>query len=171
MRINTLLVRYAFGWWEVGEPAAEPYRSEAMLSLGAIQSVDELERVARQQLAVLGNPRTAIAADLIPVDETDTPYLAFGVGDTVTVPDFDGTPSVERVMALTVAEDDYGLPTYSPELKDIVLTDQERWQRNLDTLANGSVSGNSPVAQPVGNVAALGKDCCPPRPDSEEIPT
>lgn len=175
MIANHLLVRYAYGWYEVKgdytpqqwapppwEPAPEPYRKEAVLGLGAVQSPGEVVRVTREQLGWFGNPRTAITADVAPVDDTDTPYLAWGIGDFLTVSDVDDAPVVERVIGLTVTEDDEGTVTFAPELKDQILTDYERWQRNLDKLANGSVSGNSAVAQPIATVASAGDSCCTP---------
>jgi hypothetical protein len=178
MIANSLLVRWAFGWYEVKGnytpqrwpgtpgwvPADAPYRREALLGLGAVQSEAEVVRVAAEQLGWFGDPRTEITADLAPVDDSDTPYLAFGVGDFVTVPDIDGLPAVERVIGLTVTEDEHGTVTFAPELKDRILTDMERWQRNLDKMAAGTVAGNSAVATPVSDTRDLGKDCCPPGP-------
>lgn len=188
MIANRLLVRWSFGWYEVtdtswtnpdmfanpGTPDAgifdealwidAPVVQEATLSLGSSQDEAGMLEVARGQLSIFANPRTEIAADLAPVDETDTPYLSFRVGDKVTVPDIDGTPVVERVVALTVTEDENGEVTYAPELKDVILTAQERWQQNLDKMANGTVSGQSSVASPTSNYSGLGQTCCPPLP-------
>lgn len=178
MIANSLLVRYAFGWYEVkGDytpqrwdetpgwlPAGAAFRREALLGLGGVQSEAELVRVAREQLGWFGDARTEITADLAPVDETDTPYVAFGVGDFVTVPDLDGSTVTERVIGLTVTEDEHGTVTFAPELKDRILSDYERWQRNLDKMAAGTVGGNSAVANPVADTKDLGKDCCPPMP-------
>lgn len=188
MIANRLLVRWSFGWYEVtdttgftpdmfvdpGLPTSgifndelwidAPVIQEAMLSLGASQDMAGMLMLARGQLDIFANPRTEIGADLAPVDETDTPYLAFRVGDKVTVPDIDGNPVVERVRALTVTEDENGEPSFAPELKDVLLTDQERWQANLTKMANGTVSGQSKVATPASDYEGAGKSCCPPMP-------
>lgn len=181
-------MRWSFGWYEVtdttglspemfadpGTPDSAifdydlwvdaPVMTEALLTLGASQDLDGMLMLARGQLAIYANPRTEIGADLAPVEENDTPYLGFRVGDKVTVPDINGTPVVERVMAITVTENEDGEPSYAPELKDILLTDQERWQANLDKMAAGTVSGQSKVANPTTNYAGIGQDCCPPVP-------
>lgn len=188
MIAKRLLVRWSFGWYEVtdvsgytpemfanpGTPESgifdeelwllAPVMQEAMLSLGSSQDLFGMIMLARGQLSIFANPRTEIGADLAPVDEDETPYLGFRVGDKVTVPDIDGEPVVERVMAITVTEDADGEPSFAPELKDIILTDQERWQTNLDKMANGTVSGQSKVANPTTDYAGIGQTCCPPLP-------
>lgn len=188
MIAKRLLVRWSFGWYEVtdtsgytpemfadpGTPDSAifddelwidaPVMTEAMLSLGSSQDMAGMLMLARGQLAIYANPRTEIGADLAPVEEADTPYLSFRVGDKVTVPDIGGTPVVERVMAITVTENEDGEPSFAPELKDIILTDQERWQANLDKMANGTVSGQSKVATPTTDYSGLGQTCCPPVP-------
>lgn len=148
--INALLVRWSGGWAEVLDAASITARgrSEALLGLGAAQSIAEVERVAAAQLATYASPRTEVTADLIPIDETDTPYLAFRVGDSVTVPDWDGSATLERIVALTVAEDENGQVTYSPELKDLILTHQERLEQAMKKMADGTLRGNSAVATP-----------------------
>ena len=123
MAINALLCRWNDGWREVLHPGsiAAIGRREAFLSLGAIETVEEVDRVAGMQLTVVAFPRTAIATDLAPMGDADRPYFAFNVGDTIGVPDY-GTGTIsQRVRALTGSEDDNGEITYSPELGDLIL--------------------------------------------------
>lgn len=168
MQANALLVRYTLGWLERTDPAAitADGRKEALLGIGAIQSAAEANRIADQQLAVYADVRTAIAADLEPVGPADTPYLAFGVGDTITVDDYDGTPVEERVISMTVTEDEDGNLTYAPELKDVILGGQERFAQNLKKMADGTMRGDSKVATPVTSVPVDGAACCAPQPPS-----
>lgn len=166
--INAFLVRWFGGWAEVRDDAAiaASGRTEALLGLGAVQSVAEVDRVARKQLAVYADVRTQIRAGLAPRDEADTPYLSFLVGDTVLVPDETGTATRERVIALTVAQDDAtGDITFAPELKDVLLSQAERAEQTLKKMADGTVRGDSKVATPASQVAiSTPKDCCPPLP-------
>lgn len=143
MLANALLIRWNGGWAErVDATSVSAHgRREAVLALGAVQSIEEVYRIADQQLAVYANTRTQIAADLIPVDDTDTPYLAFSVGDTITVPDVDGTPISERVVAITVTEDEDGNVSYAPELHDLILEDGERLAERIRKLATGTSGG------------------------------
>jgi hypothetical protein len=149
--INALLVRWAKGWHEVSDAAAVGLygRHEGTLALGVEQSVAEVERVGAGQLAVA--PREEIAVDLDPTGPADTPYAAFAVGDVVGVPGTDGLPAQERVMALTVAEDENGRLSWVPELKDVLLTQAERTEQALAKMANGSLGGTSAVASPLPN--------------------
>jgi hypothetical protein len=151
MPVNVLLCRWIGGWREVrNEASIAVYgRREALMGLGALQSPQEVDRVASQQLAIFGDPRTAIAADLAPMGTTDRPYRAFNVGDTITVPNYGGGTISERVRALTGAEDDNGEITYSPELGDLILETQERQAQAIKKMSDGTLEGESPVATPV----------------------
>jgi hypothetical protein len=153
--VTSLLVRWNNGWSEVTRPdaIAAHGRKEAFLALGAVQARDEMTTVSTRQLAIFGDPRTEIAADLEHVDESDTPYVAFGVGDRVTVPDIPGhSPSLERVTSITVAVDENGHVTYAPELRDNLLTERERFAETVTKMANGSLGGDSRVATPAAFV-------------------
>jgi hypothetical protein len=153
--INALLVRWSGGWHEVVDSAsiAAYGRREAVLGLGAIQSIAELERIAGEQLARYADPRTEINADFAPAAETETPYLTFLVGDNVTVPEIDGTTAAERVLAMTVNEDDNGTVTYAPDLKDLILIREERQEQALKKMVDGTLKGRSSVATPASYIA------------------
>lgn len=145
-----VLCRWAEGFHEVRlqESIDAIGRREALLGLGAIDNIGEVERVAGMQLSVVAYPRTAIAADLAPIDRSDRPYWAFNVADTITAPDY-GTGTIgQRVRAITGAEDDDGEVTYSPELGDLILEEQERTLQAVKKMADGTLEGESPVAQP-----------------------
>lgn len=150
MASNVLLCRWMEGWHEVRRQSSIDAigRREAFLALGAITEVGEVERVGNMQLDVVANPRTAIAADLAAIDHTDSPYWAFNVGDTITVPDYGAGTISQRVRAITGAEDDNGEITYSPELGDLILEEQERTLQAVKKMADGTLDGESAVAQP-----------------------
>jgi hypothetical protein len=156
MPVNALLVRWNGGWREVLAPnsIATFGRREALLGLGALQSPQEVDRVAGQQLAIFGDNRMAIAADVNPIDQTDRPYRGWNVGDTVTVPAYAGGTISQRIRAITGAEDDNGEITYSPELGDLILEAQERELLAIKKMADGTLDGESPVATPVSLVTS-----------------
>jgi len=151
MPVNVLLCRWIGGWREVRHEAsiATYGRREALMGLGAIQSPQEVDRVAGEQLAIFADQRTAIAADLEPMGVADRPYRAWNVGDTITVPNYGGGTISQRVRALTGSEDDNGEITYSPELGDLILETQERHEQAIKKMADGTLDGESPVATPV----------------------
>lgn len=165
--LNALLVRWAGGWHEVVDDASVTThgRREALLGLGAVQSLGELERVAREQLRIYGEPRIEISADVEPVDDTDTPYLGYLVGDTIEVPGMSGALGRERVLALTVAEDQDGNITFAPELRNVLLSRNERIEQAIKKMSDGTLRGDSKVATPVSQISGnTTKDCCPPMP-------
>jgi len=154
--VTSALVRWAGGWSEVTNPTAVAAhgRVEGLLGLGALSSPAEVLRVADAQLATFGNPREEINAGIEPVDTTDTPYLAFRPGDVVTVPDSTGTPTAERVVAMTVSVDDAtGRVIFTPTLRDRLLDQSVRLAQATKKMINGTFGGASQVAQPVVPVA------------------
>jgi hypothetical protein len=167
MIVTSLLVRWTDGWHEVTSPAAAVHgRKEAALGLGASQDLAEVETVAGQQLAIFADPRSEIATDLWPRDNTEVPFVAFGTADRLVVPDLPGhPPSREVVQAITVTQDEDGNVTYAAELRDVLLDERERFAETLTKMANGTLGGDSRVAQPVSSVSATDTpDCCPPQP-------
>lgn len=150
MPTNVFLVRYKNGWHEVVDAAslaAHP-RHEAFLALGALQSIAEVDRVAGMQLSVVAHPRTAVGADHDPMSVADRPYRSYNVGDIITVPDYGTGTSGQRVRAITGSEDENGEVTYSPELGDLLLEEQERLMLAVKKMSDGTLEGESPVAQP-----------------------
>jgi hypothetical protein len=152
MTTTVLLVRWGHGWHEVVDEAAIGTlgRSEAALALGAQEFLAEVIRVATGQLGQ--EPREAIEVDLVPTAPSDTPYSAFGVGDVVSVPNSAGVTTGERVVSLTVAEDENGFLSFAPELRDVILTQQERFEQAIARMGRGAMAGTSSVATPMPNV-------------------
>lgn len=164
MPSNVMLVRWAGGWTEETNTAGVTAwgRREAMLSLGAVQSEVEAQRIAGRQLNQFADVRVEITADVEPISSADTPYLAFRVGDTVTVPGFDGSATDERVRAITVSRDEDGVLSFVPELKDRILDEYERSQLALKKMDNGTMRGQAPVASPVSTPLSKADSCCVP---------
>lgn len=159
MPINALLVRWQNGWREVTNPTsiATWGRREALLGLGAVDSPQEVDRVATQQLMIFGDVRQEISADHRPMSVADRPYRAYTVGDTITVPAYGGGTINERVRSITGAEDDAGEVTYSPVLGDLILEEQERVLVQIKKMADGTLDGESPAATPVSGIYGIPK--------------
>lgn len=150
--VTAALVRWAGGWAEVinASGVAAHGRIEALLGLGALSSPAEVVRVADAQLTTFGAPREEITAGILPIADTDTPYLSFRPGDTITVPDSTGFPTAERVMSMTVTVDDAtGRVVYTPTLRDRLLDQSDRLAQATKKMINGTFGGASQVAQPV----------------------
>lgn len=146
----------------LADTVAEHGRREALLTLGALQSAAEAARVADRQLAVFKDPRAEVIAGVEPTSNIDTPYIGYGIGDTVTVPGIDGTPTVERVRAVNVVEDENGDITFAPELKDKIASLEERHEEALKKMDDGTLRGQSTVATPVTPTAYPAPNCCTP---------
>lgn len=164
MIANALLVRWSGGWTERtnGASVTARGRREALFGIGAIQSEGEAHHIADQQLEVWARDRLTTAADIDPVSDNETPYLGYRIGDTLEVPSrFMGDAEPQRVVAMTVVEDDDGNLTYAPEFGDVVLDDRERFELSLKKFSDGTMAGNSKVATPVSSIPSTA-DCCPP---------
>lgn len=122
MPANALLVRWVGGWLEVANPAviASYGRREAFLDLSAQQSQFEAQRLALAQLDAVAGVRTETSVDVAPVGATDAPFIAYGTGDYVNVPSWDGVALATRVIALGGAVDDNGQLSFSVDLSDQV---------------------------------------------------
>jgi hypothetical protein len=168
MITTALLVRWTNGWHDVTSAAAVAAhgRKEAALGLGASQDLNEVNTVSAQQLAIFGNSRTEIACDVFPRTDAETPFIGYSTADRITVPDVPGRPpSNERIQAIGATMDEDGRVTYAVELRDVLLDERERFAQVLTKMANGTLGGDSRVAQPVSSVRATSTpDCCPPVP-------
>lgn len=153
------LVRWSAGWSAVDAASSEAGR-EVLLGLGAVQSVDEMQRVAHAQLNDLIDHRTEIAADVVPMGLDDMPVLAYMVGDLINVPNWDGTTIETRVLSIAGNLDENARLSWAVELKDRLLDERERTEQSSKKMINGTLRGSSKVATPVGNI---GKRQLPPR--------
>lgn len=124
MPTTVLLVRWNGGWHEVVDLDAETAygRSEGFLSLGAVQSVGEAERLANAELTgQFGRIREQYSAEHAPVDLDEIPYVAYGPADRISAPAWDDTPTTVQVQEMTIAEDENGELTFRPTLGDRIL--------------------------------------------------
>lgn len=166
---NALLVRWNGGWHEVTLPASISThgRRVGLLSL-SVDSLQEAIRIAEKQLAIFGNQRGELSIGLEPanVDDlldplttTDLPYWQFYVGDVL------GSPS-QRVVQLSVKEDDDGNVTYAPVLNDVLMAAEERWEQAIKKMDDGTMRGDSKVATPINQLGGptTGSTCCAPQP-------
>lgn len=142
--VNALLVRHSQGfvWVEDTGSEAAYWRSEKFLQLSGAKSADEASRVADALLVGLASPRVEIVAG-IETSSGDEPYTNFNVGDTITVPDMSGAPVGERVVGLSVSEDDDGNITWVPQLGSPVDQYEQRIDRVVQRMNSGSLSGLS----------------------------
>lgn len=151
MIVTALLVRWANGWHDVTDDVAVGVhgRKEAMLSLGGAQSIAQAEQIAKSQLEIFADPRTEIGCDIAPNGDHDEPYVDFVAGDFIICPDVPGRGATRnQVQAITVTMDDDGHVTCALDVRDILLDDRERFDEAISKMTNGTLGGESKVAQP-----------------------
>lgn len=152
MATNAFLIQYANGWHEVKDATSiSAYgRREAMLRLGAFQAIREVENVAAQHFASFGHHRTQATATQDPLTVGEAPYLNanFVPGGTVTEPGITGTPTAQRILSITVTEDDDGNLTFVEDLGDLLLDADERFDLTVKKMTDGTLGGHSPQASP-----------------------
>jgi hypothetical protein len=145
MPVSVLLVRWNGGWHEYRHLASESLfgRSEAFLSLGAAQSVEEARRLARAELVnQFGKIREQITAEHRPEDVTKIPYVAYKPGDSkITAPNYLGVNEVYTVNSMTVTEDDDGVITFVPGIGDNILGVEEFQSEIRSTFSRGKTAG------------------------------
>lgn len=146
-----LLVRYDGGYFEVSDAAAVAAwgRKEGFVQLGSVADVDEATRVATAILAFQKEPTVATTMGIEPTGTGDDPYADYTVGDSITAPDVDGTPTTQRVVSLTVTEDADSEVGFVNELKSSFLVADEAFNRQLKKLLNGSMRGQTQAANPL----------------------
>ncbi len=163
-----LMVKWPGGWHMVDATPPGERPKMALLGLGYVPSVAELERIAAQQLVRYADVRTAIVVGVEPRSDTETPGLGVRVGDTVQVPDIDGDLVDARVLSVTVEPGDHGHLRYSVEIADVIATRYEADATALKKMVDGTLRGDSRPASPVSAITATPANCCPPQPPVEE---
>ena len=146
---NSLLSRWSGGWHGYTvSPGVGERRKEATFALGAVRSTGEVERIAAQQLSDLADVRSAVTIGWEPVGSGDMPYESCHVGDLIIVPDRDGTPVSEEIISFTVDVDDNNELAFKAEIKDVVLSAQERFENSLKKMTDGTLRGSVTVTTP-----------------------
>lgn len=128
MPTTVALVRWNGGWTEVVHRSGllEHGRSEGFLSLGAEQSEDEAERLARAELSgQFGKIREQVTAEHRPDGTNEMPFVAYRPGDKITAPNYYGMNDKYQVQSVTVNEDDEGVLSFVPSIGDTILDVEE----------------------------------------------
>lgn len=155
--VTVMLVRWFGGYKEAVDAAGVSAwgRKEGFLQLGNVTEEDEVDRIVAAVFGFQSAPRVATTIGIEPrgvdpdgVDHHDEPYVDFDLGDTITAPDENGATSAQRVMSLTVVEDDNGDASFATELKNTFQVQSELFDRQLKKLLNGSMQGASVSAAP-----------------------
>lgn len=145
---NAILTRFKDGWvTRTNSGSISTYgRREGFLSVAAVEDEAGANAAGDGGLFVTANPRTSIVLGIEPLGDSDTPYLGYWPGDSVTAPNETGTPATYRCEGVTVTEDEDGQLTFVPELSQLYDTSVRRNQTWLERVGNGTLGGRSAVA-------------------------
>ena len=124
-------------------------RREGFLSLGNVRSSPNVGRSVSQLLTSFASGVTTVTAQIQPTSNDTTPYVgqwAPGASITVPRPSNSGTGEAMQVRAITVAEDDDGNLTFTPELVRQAATRSTLVDTNLKRLGAGTLAGRTASA-------------------------
>lgn len=166
--VNAVLTRWARGLvWVTDAPSIAQWdRHEGYLEVGAAQSEADAVRMAEAFLGVRAQPTVNTVVGVEPRGLDDVPGVHFGVGDWVTAPDEDGVATVQRVRALSMADDPnlVGGVQEVPELRALQAERDDDVQQWLKRMANGAVGGTARSASRAPSALA------PPLSKDKEVP-
>lgn len=123
-------------------------RREEFLSAGD-QGPTFSRLLASSLLADRSVPAVAVSLSVLNAEnQSIQPWMNYHVGDTIWVPAITGTfyGSAEvpiRVLAISVAEDEFGIVTVNPEVGTILSQQQERLHHWLNAMVPGSLGGTA----------------------------
>lgn len=133
------LVRWAEGW---------KYRGTAGSGTVTLSHPDYAVEAAVDTLvdaelaeAVADEGTVSVQANVVPRNGDDRPLVDFGPGDGVFFPNIDGTKTLYRCMAITVAEDANGNVNFTIEANSLAEENALRSERYVKLASPGSLSG------------------------------
>lgn len=147
MSVNALLVRWQGGWRVVDNVPSGRRRRERMVDLSAT-SEQAVDTVGAALLANFADVRQQTTAEVEPKSDADRAFLAYGIGDTIDVQGPDGELNAERVLALTATwsvASPGGHPEVAPQLRDVLLSQQDAFEQALQRMNRGALGGGSPA--------------------------
>lgn len=143
--VTRMLVKWSAGFFELNDAGTQATYGdyEGYLTIDAPDET-EARRQAQRSFDDLIHPQTSIVMEIDPATTLDRPYLAFAVGDLLTIPDVDGNPVDKKLLSITVDETDMGRPGIALEFVARVLT-REREQFKLIQLLGRGIAGNTKI--------------------------
>lgn len=136
MFANVILVRYGTGVQqrlievEDSDSVSTFGRYEAYLEVTEVGSASEATARAQAALATMAQEQRDITAAVVPIEQWDLPYVYYVLGNSVTVPEEGDVLTSERVMSISITEDDEsGVAAITLGLRQVVLDPSERLAR------------------------------------------
>lgn len=148
--VNALLIRWAGGFTIATDPSSiSTYgRLEGFLSLGNVTDEATAVTLGNAVLADQSVVQLTETGVVMPTGAGDSPYQAFGVGDTITAPDLSGSGAAFRVQTIQVQEDTEGNPIYPIQVGTYQQLRDVRVQAWLQRMNAGTLAGTAQSASP-----------------------
>lgn len=137
--------RDLYGWVLVGDDTGATPKFE----LGDVSERSETIRLATAKLDELSVPIDTITLDVICATAETAPGVGFYIGDTITAPDRDGTPTSWRVLQWTLGMGRDGRLEAKLQLNSLQRDRVERLERASKRSTSGALGGRSISAAPV----------------------
>lgn len=123
------------------------YRSKHV-KLPQVRTEGQARKILDALLDLFGRERVQFTADIHPRIEEQIPWISYGVGDWVNVPNRDGDLESVRVRSITSAVDENGLVRHSIVAGDVIYEQEEQLQAWLARRAPGSLGGRTHQSMP-----------------------
>jgi len=118
-RASALLIETGAGFSTAVDLGASGAQRRIGVTMGTTDTVEGLGGFAAAMFTQVGQERFDAAVSTQGPTGLE-PYTDYQLGDRITVPGFDGTPSVFRVVAIQMQMDRDGHPIWTPILEEIV---------------------------------------------------
>lgn len=146
---TSLVVRWRDNWLKrtVAPPAGHERRAKH-LQLPQIPTSAGAAALADTLLSIYALEQVELSASVHPRNAAQVPGIAIVEGDTVNMPDRDGTLTAVRVQSWTASTQRDGRVELSVEAGDLVAHKAERIEAWLQRLSDGAIEGRSYQALP-----------------------
>jgi hypothetical protein len=173
MSVNALYCKWVEGFtWVSNVPSGRRRRERQVDLTGATHA--EVLRIGNALLDEFNDVRSQITVDVDPKSDAERAYLGYRKGDTVMVPDVDGTPTAERVRSITstwTKDSPGGHPQATPQLRDVILSSRDAFQVQIERMNRGALNGHSPSVGVPADPSGIGDISVEPFHQVWSVPT
>lgn len=150
--INSLLVRWAYGYFEVEVPSSVTAygKSQKPLSLPDIKDPQKALDQATNDLDALWERSQQTDVKFIARNTSSMPYKSYDTGDWISITSqTGGSFDSERIMSMTCVEDANGNLDVTAAFISVRINALIRLQRITERMSRGSLAGKSDASTPV----------------------
>lgn len=150
--VNALLVRWAYGWFEVevGSSVTAYGKTQKPLSLTDVTDAAKALSIANDELNQLWERSMQADVKFLPITTLTTPFKSYDVWDTISLPlEAGGSFDTQKVVSLTCSETDNGDLDVQASFISMRSSALIRLQRLTERMNRGALAGKSDSATPI----------------------